>query len=53
MASSLDSPGYFTRTVRDAAMLYEITAGNDKKDATSLVDEVNIDNEIWKKSDLK
>lgn len=26
MASSLDTPGYFTRTVRDAAMLYEATA---------------------------
>lgn len=25
-ASSLDSPGYLTKTVRDAALLYEITA---------------------------
>lgn len=26
MASSLDTPGYFTKTVRDAALLYETTA---------------------------
>lgn len=26
MASSLDTPGYFTRTVRDAGLLYETTA---------------------------
>lgn len=29
MASSLDTPGTFTKTVEDAAMLYEIMAGYD------------------------
>lgn len=53
MASSLDCPGYFTRTVRDAGMLYEITAGHDAHDATSLTEEVKIDPTIWGKKDLK
>lgn len=53
MASSLDCPGYFTRTVRDAGMLYEITAGQDIHDATSLTEEVKIDATIWEKKDLK
>ena len=47
MASSLDTPGYFTRTVRDAAFLYETTAGHDPKDATSLDEKVSIDPSIW------
>lgn len=53
MASSLDCPGYFTRTVRDAGMLYEITAGHDAHDATSLTEGVTIDPTIWEKKDLK
>ncbi len=53
MASSLDTPGYFTRTVRDAALLYEMTAGHDVLDATSLTDSVNIDTSIWQRTDLK
>jgi aspartyl-tRNA(Asn)/glutamyl-tRNA(Gln) amidotransferase subunit A len=53
MASSLDTPGYFTRTVRDAGMLYEATAGHDTKDATSLTEDVKIDANIWEKKDLK
>ncbi len=53
MASSLDTPGYFTRTVRDAGMLYEATAGHDAKDATSLTEDVKIDANIWEKKDLK
>jgi aspartyl-tRNA(Asn)/glutamyl-tRNA(Gln) amidotransferase subunit A len=51
-ASSLDCPGYLTRTVRDAAMLYEITAWYDPHDATSLTEEVVIDQNIWTKKDL-
>lgn len=35
MASSLDSMGHFTRTVYDSALILEITAGKDSKDATS------------------
>lgn len=53
MASSLDCPGYFTRTVQDAALLYEVTAGYDPKDSTSLTAPVSIDSNIWKHQDLK
>ena len=52
MASSLDTPGYFTRTVRDASMLYEATAGHDLLDGTSLMDPVHVDPSIWEKRDL-
>jgi aspartyl-tRNA(Asn)/glutamyl-tRNA(Gln) amidotransferase subunit A len=53
MASSLDCPGYFTRTVRDAGMLYVATAGHDAHDATSLTDAVTVDASIWDRQDLK
>lgn len=53
MASSLDSPGYFTRTVRDAGMLYEVTAGHDERDATSLDTPVSVDAAIWERQDLQ
>lgn len=52
MASSLDCPGTFTRTVRDAATLYEVTAGHDENDSTSLTDPTTIDPAIWDKKDL-
>lgn len=52
MASSLDCPGYFTRTVRDAGLLYEATAGHDPQDATSLTDTVALDPAIWDRQDL-
>lgn len=52
-ASSLDTPGYLTKTVRDAAKLYTITAGNDPHDATSLTEEVKVDDSIWERTDLK
>jgi aspartyl-tRNA(Asn)/glutamyl-tRNA(Gln) amidotransferase subunit A len=35
MGSSLDSPGPITKTVEDAAIIYNIIAGNDKNDATT------------------
>lgn len=53
MASSLDTPGTFTRDVRDAAFLYEIMAGHDVGDATTLTDPVTIDPAIWDRKDLK
>lgn len=53
MASSLDCPGYFTKTVRDAAWLYESTAGHDPKDATSLENPIQIDRKIWEKTSLQ
>lgn len=52
-ASSLDTPGYLTKTVRDAGLLYEITAGRDEYDSTSLSDPVAIDSKIWERTDLK
>lgn len=52
MSSSLDCPGYFTRTVRDAAWLYETTAGHDTHDATSLDVPVTLDSSIWNKDSL-
>ena len=53
MASSLDCPGYFTRTVRDSGLLYVATAGHDSQDATSLTDAVTLDSSIWDRTDLK
>ncbi len=52
-ASSLDTPGYLTKTVRDAGLLYEITAGRDEYDSTSLSDPVALDPKIWERTDLK
>lgn len=53
MASSLDCPGTFTKTVRDAGMLYEIMAGYDPLDATSLTEDHRLDPKIWEKKDLR
>jgi aspartyl-tRNA(Asn)/glutamyl-tRNA(Gln) amidotransferase subunit A len=36
MASSLDSIGHLTKTVEDSALFFNVTAGIDKMDATSL-----------------
>lgn len=53
MASSLDTPGTFTKTVEDAAFLYEIMAGYDAGDSTSLQESTTINPAIWDKKDLK
>ncbi|MDD5376937.1 MAG: Asp-tRNA(Asn)/Glu-tRNA(Gln) amidotransferase subunit GatA [Candidatus Gracilibacteria bacterium] len=53
MASSLDTPGTFTRTVEDAAFLYEIMAGYDAGDSTSLQEPTAINPAIWNRKDLK
>lgn len=53
MASSLDCPGYFTRTVRDAGWLYEVTAGHDPRDATSLREAVSLDPNLWSRTHLE
>ncbi|EKE29974.1 MAG: Glutamyl-tRNA(Gln) amidotransferase subunit A [uncultured bacterium (gcode 4)] len=53
MASSLDTPGTFTKTVEDAAILYGIMSSHDEKDSTSLSSPNAINPEIWKKEDLK
>lgn len=36
MASSLDSIGHFTKTVEDSALFFNVTAGKDPMDATTL-----------------
>ncbi|MDD5197738.1 MAG: Asp-tRNA(Asn)/Glu-tRNA(Gln) amidotransferase subunit GatA [Candidatus Gracilibacteria bacterium] len=53
MASSLDTPGTFTKTVEDAAFLYEIMAGYDAGDSTSLNKPTAINPAIWDKKNLK
>ncbi|TYZ64283.1 hypothetical protein PybrP1_013116 [[Pythium] brassicae (nom. inval.)] len=42
-ASSLDTPGIFTRTVGDAAVVLKAIAGPDEKDSTCMTDDVPLD----------
>ena len=53
MASSLDTPGTFTKTVEDAWLMFEIMSWFDPLDSTSENREVKINPEIWNKKDLK
>ena len=53
MASSLDCPGMFTKTVKDSGLLYDIMNGYDPKEHTSLNAKDIINPEIWSKKDLK
>lgn len=53
MASSLDTPGTFTKTVKDAGLLYEIMNGEDENDLTMLEGKHILDPKIWEKKDLK
>jgi len=52
MGSSLDSPGPITKTVEDSAILLNIIAGKDKKDATTSEKEVP-DYTLALKKDIK
>lgn len=52
MTSSTDVPGPITKTVRDAAIVLEAIAGHDKKDATTLKEEVTNYFKDIEKSDL-
>lgn len=52
MASSLDTPGTFTRSVQDAAYLYEIMNGEDSLEHTSLSEKDTISPAIWNTKDL-
>lgn len=52
MASSLDTPGTFTRTVKDAAYLYDIMNGEDPLESSSLKGKDTIDFSIWNTKDL-
>ena len=53
MASSLDTPWTLTKTVRDAALLYEIMNWEDTKENTSIAWKDIIDSKIWESKDLK
>jgi len=53
MASSLDTPWTFTKTVEDAGLLYEIMSWYDPLDSTSINTPSKINPEIWSKTDLK
>jgi len=53
MASSLDCPWTFTRSVKDAALLYEIMNGEDSYENTTLAWKDTINPNIWESSDLK
>lgn len=52
MASSLDCPGTFTKTVEDAAYLYEIMNGEDTLESSSLPGKDEVNSKIWETSDL-
>ncbi len=52
MASSFDTPGTFTHTVQDAALLYEIMNGEDPLENSSLPWKDIIDNKIWNTKEL-
>jgi aspartyl-tRNA(Asn)/glutamyl-tRNA(Gln) amidotransferase subunit A len=53
MASSLDCPGTFTRTVRDASYLSDIMSGYDPLDSTSLQENTTTSEDIWTRTDLR
>jgi aspartyl-tRNA(Asn)/glutamyl-tRNA(Gln) amidotransferase subunit A len=53
MASSLDCPATFTKTVKDSALLYNIMNWEDSKDMTTIQEKDNISDKIFSKKDLK
>lgn len=53
MSSSLDCPGTFSYSVRDAALLYDIMNGEDHRESSSLPGKDTIDPAIWDTKDLK
>jgi len=53
MCSSLDCPWTITRTVKDAAILYEAMNGEDPLENTTLSGKDIIDEKIWDTTDLK
>jgi len=52
MASSLDTPWTLTKTVKDAALLYEIMNWEDPKENTSIPWKDIIDSKIWERKDF-
>lgn len=53
MASSFDCPWTITKTVKDAAFLYEIMNWEDEMENTSIKWKDEIDKKIWNTKDLK
>ncbi len=53
MASSFDCPWTITKTVKDAAFLYNITNGEDKKDITTIPWKDEINKKIWDSTSLQ
>lgn len=53
MASSLDCPGTFTTTVRDAGLLYDIMNGEDKNESTTIEWKHTLNPQIWERINLK
>ena len=52
MASSLDTPWTLTKTVKDAALLYEISNWEDSKENTSIPGKETINPKIWEIKDF-
>ena len=52
MASSLDCPGFLTKTVQDSALLYDIMNGHDELEHTSVDGKDTIDSKIWERKDF-
>jgi aspartyl-tRNA(Asn)/glutamyl-tRNA(Gln) amidotransferase subunit A len=53
MASSLDTMGVLSRTVRDAHLVWDAMQGHDPLDATSLDGRIEVSPDIWNRKDLK
>lgn len=53
MASSLDTMGILTRTVRDAHLVWDVMQWADPLDATSLDGRIEVSPDIWNRTDLK
>lgn len=53
MASSLDTIGVLSRTVRDAHIVWDIMQGHDSYDATTLNGKITVSSDIWERTDLK
>ena len=53
MASSLDTMGVLSRTVRDAHLVWDAMQGHDPLDATSLDGRIEVSPDIWSRTDLK
>lgn len=53
MASSLDTMGVLSRTVRDAHLVWDAMQGHDPLDATTLDGRIEVSPDIWNRKDLK